>query len=108
MSKAAAAAAVAMKPSTITMRPASAAPSIAPAIIAISNPPYSCSAVTPSNRAPVRAAARSRTARFRASPASSTPVPRPTRSPTAIPVSFTAISAAADVFPIPISPKATA
>ena len=82
-----------------------AAPSIAPAIMAISKPPYSRSASAAASFGAVRADACCNKSRFFASPASSRPVPRPVRSATADPKTLAETSAAEAVFPIPISPK---
>src|SRR6266511_986944 len=102
------AAAAVMKPSRTTTRRSAAPPSASPTRKAISKPPSA--ARTPSGSAAstgFERRARVTTSTLRASPSSSTPVPRP-QTGAGSPESRAADSAAAEVvLPMPISPSAT-
>ena len=103
--KAASAAAVAMNPSTRTMRRDSAAPSMAPANMAISKPPYSASASVGSSLPAVRAAACERTFRLRSTPPASRPAPGPVNSASGNPSNLCASMVAEELLAMPISPR---
>ncbi|MCY1299691.1 hypothetical protein D9M70_492300 [compost metagenome] len=77
----------------------------APAIIAISKPPNVASTSSGACASACSASAASSTSRLRASPASSSPVPRPMQSASGSPVSRCIRHAAAEVLAMPISPK---
>ena len=93
-----------MKPSSSTGMRFCRALRIAPVIAAISRPPRHCS--ISSGSVPAWRLSPARTAVvFRARPASSTPVPRPTQSSAMPPNRAQARAAAEVVLPMPISPR---
>ena len=93
-----------MNPSIITGMFNVRARTTAPAMAANSRPPKQRSASIPDVASGFAASPRVTASALRASPSSSTPVPRPTQSSADPPNRAAAIAAAAVVLPMPISP----